>query len=152
MLRRRRVRNHRTHLLATGRFLGIMSDLTLRFRAKPWSVRVLPIDLGTQSLIFGWVFYGYGVCLWKELWINRLLFSDAIDHPGRVIGRRRKEPCPPAVFAQSNCFSCDAAKTEKPKSTAATADRNPPAGRSRNQSDIVWKLSDDECSDALAVT
>src|SRR5262249_29370094 len=66
--------------------------------------------------------------------------------------RRRKEPCPPAVFAQSNCFSCDAAKTEKPKSTGATANRNPPAGRSRNQSDIVWKLSDDECSDALAVT
>jgi DNA-binding transcriptional LysR family regulator len=36
----------RTHLLATGRFLGIMSDLTLRFREKPWSVKVLPIDLG----------------------------------------------------------------------------------------------------------
>src|SRR5438876_673250 len=36
----------RTYLLATGRFLAIMSDSTLRFRAKPWSVKVLPIDLG----------------------------------------------------------------------------------------------------------
>ena len=36
----------RTYLLATGRFLAIMSDTTLRFRAKPWSVKVLPIDLG----------------------------------------------------------------------------------------------------------
>src|SRR5215475_2841658 len=36
----------RTHLLATGRFLGIMSNSTLRFRAKPWSIKVLPIDLG----------------------------------------------------------------------------------------------------------
>jgi DNA-binding transcriptional LysR family regulator len=40
----------RTHLLATGRFLAIMSDSTLRFRAKPWSVKVLPIDLGVPPL------------------------------------------------------------------------------------------------------
>src|SRR5215467_1197665 len=36
----------RSYLLATGRFLAIMSDTTLRFRAKQWSVKVLPIDLG----------------------------------------------------------------------------------------------------------
>ena len=36
----------RSYLLATGRFLAIMSDTTLRFRAKHWSVKVLPIDLG----------------------------------------------------------------------------------------------------------
>jgi len=40
----------RTHLLATGRFLGIMSNSTLRFRAKPWSITVLPIDLGVPPL------------------------------------------------------------------------------------------------------
>jgi DNA-binding transcriptional LysR family regulator len=40
----------RTHLLATGRFLAIMSDSTLRFRAKPWSVKVLPVDLGVPPL------------------------------------------------------------------------------------------------------
>ena len=36
----------RTYLLATGRFLAIMPDSTLRFCAKPWSIRVLPIDIG----------------------------------------------------------------------------------------------------------
>src|SRR5262245_49736546 len=36
----------RTYLLATGRFLAIMQDSTLRFCAKPWSIKVLPIDLG----------------------------------------------------------------------------------------------------------
>jgi len=36
----------RTYLLATGRFLSIMPDSTLRFGAKPWSIKVLPIDLG----------------------------------------------------------------------------------------------------------
>jgi DNA-binding transcriptional LysR family regulator len=35
----------RTYLLATGRFLAIMPDSTLRFCAKPWSIKVLPIDL-----------------------------------------------------------------------------------------------------------
>jgi DNA-binding transcriptional LysR family regulator len=35
----------RSHLLSTGRFLAIMQDSTLRFCAKPWSIRVLPIDL-----------------------------------------------------------------------------------------------------------
>jgi DNA-binding transcriptional LysR family regulator len=36
----------RCHLLATGRFIAIMQDSTLRFTAKRWSIRVLPIDLG----------------------------------------------------------------------------------------------------------
>jgi DNA-binding transcriptional LysR family regulator len=36
----------RTYLLATGRFLAIMPDSTLTFCAKPWSIKVLPIDLG----------------------------------------------------------------------------------------------------------
>src|SRR5262249_50536271 len=31
----------RTYLLATGRFLAIMQDSTLRFCAKPWSIKVL---------------------------------------------------------------------------------------------------------------
>jgi DNA-binding transcriptional LysR family regulator len=35
----------RTYLLATGRFLAIMPDSTLRFCAKPWSIKALPIDL-----------------------------------------------------------------------------------------------------------
>jgi DNA-binding transcriptional LysR family regulator len=36
----------RSYLLATGRFLAIMQDSTLRFSAKRWSIKVLPIDLG----------------------------------------------------------------------------------------------------------
>jgi len=36
----------RIYLLGTGRFLAIMQDSTLRFYAKPWSIKVLPIDLG----------------------------------------------------------------------------------------------------------
>jgi len=36
----------RSYLLATGRFLAIMPDSTLRFSGKRWSIKVLPIDLG----------------------------------------------------------------------------------------------------------
>ena len=35
----------RMQLLATGRFLTIMHSSTLRYYAKPWSLKVLPIDL-----------------------------------------------------------------------------------------------------------
>jgi DNA-binding transcriptional LysR family regulator len=35
----------RMQLLATGRFLTIMHGSTLRYHAKPWSLRALPIDL-----------------------------------------------------------------------------------------------------------
>jgi DNA-binding transcriptional LysR family regulator len=36
----------RSYLLATGRFLAVMQDSTLKFTAKRWSIKVLPIDLG----------------------------------------------------------------------------------------------------------
>jgi hypothetical protein len=53
----------------------------------------------------------------------------------------------------SNRFSIDAPTLEKLKSTAATANRNPPAGRSRNQSHTVWKSNEGGGrSDTLAVT
>jgi DNA-binding transcriptional LysR family regulator len=35
----------RLHLLATGRFLTILHGSVLRFNAKPWSLKALPIDL-----------------------------------------------------------------------------------------------------------
>jgi DNA-binding transcriptional LysR family regulator len=37
--------NLRTHLLATGRFLTVLSGSMLRFNAKAWSLKALPIDL-----------------------------------------------------------------------------------------------------------
>jgi DNA-binding transcriptional LysR family regulator len=36
----------RNHLLATGRFLTALPDSVLRYNAKQWSLKVLPIDLG----------------------------------------------------------------------------------------------------------
>lgn len=38
----------RMQLLATGRFLTILHNSTLRYYAKPWSLKVLPIDLPTK--------------------------------------------------------------------------------------------------------
>lgn len=35
----------RLHLLATGRFLTVLHGSVLRFNAKAWKLRVLPIDL-----------------------------------------------------------------------------------------------------------
>jgi len=40
--------NLRNHLLATGRFVTILSGSVLRFNAKAWSLKALPIDLGLQ--------------------------------------------------------------------------------------------------------
>jgi DNA-binding transcriptional LysR family regulator len=37
--------NLRNHLLATGRFLTVLSASMLRFNAKAWSLKALPIDL-----------------------------------------------------------------------------------------------------------
>jgi DNA-binding transcriptional LysR family regulator len=37
--------NLRNHLLATGRFLTVISASMLRFNAKAWSIKALPIDL-----------------------------------------------------------------------------------------------------------
>jgi DNA-binding transcriptional LysR family regulator len=39
----------RTHLLATGRFLTVLPDSVLRYNAKQWSVKALPIDLGEKD-------------------------------------------------------------------------------------------------------
>jgi len=41
------------------------------------------------------------------------------------------------LLVVSNCFSTDAAKTENPMRIAATANRNPLAGRPRPQSHII---------------
>jgi DNA-binding transcriptional LysR family regulator len=38
----------RNHLLATGRFLTVLSGSVLRSNAKGWSLKALPIDLGIQ--------------------------------------------------------------------------------------------------------
>ena len=36
----------RNHLLATGRFLTVLPDSVLRYNAKLWSLKALPVDLG----------------------------------------------------------------------------------------------------------
>lgn len=41
--------NLRNHLLATGRFLTVLSASMLRYNAKPWSLKPLPIDLRVPS-------------------------------------------------------------------------------------------------------
>lgn len=38
----------RNHLLATGRFLTVLPDSVLRYNAKQWSLRALPVDLGVK--------------------------------------------------------------------------------------------------------
>lgn len=38
----------RNHLLATGRFLTVLPDSVLRYNAKQWSLKALPIDLGVK--------------------------------------------------------------------------------------------------------
>ncbi len=40
----------RFHLLASGRFLTILHASVLRFNAKQWSLRVLPVDLGIRPM------------------------------------------------------------------------------------------------------
>lgn len=38
----------RNHLLATGRFLTVLPDSALRYNAKQWSLKALPVDLGVK--------------------------------------------------------------------------------------------------------
>jgi DNA-binding transcriptional LysR family regulator len=38
----------RNHLLATGRFLTVLPDSVLRYNAKRWSLKALPVDLGVK--------------------------------------------------------------------------------------------------------
>jgi DNA-binding transcriptional LysR family regulator len=38
----------RNHLLATGRFLDVLPDSVLRYNAKQWSLKTLPVDLGVK--------------------------------------------------------------------------------------------------------
>ena len=38
----------RKHLLATGRFLTVLPDSVLRYNAKQWSLKALPVDLGVK--------------------------------------------------------------------------------------------------------
>jgi DNA-binding transcriptional LysR family regulator len=38
----------RSHLLATGRFLDVLPDSVLRYNAKQWSLKALPVDLGVR--------------------------------------------------------------------------------------------------------
>jgi DNA-binding transcriptional LysR family regulator len=40
----------RNHLLATGRFIGLMASSVLRLNAKRWGLKALPIDLGVRQL------------------------------------------------------------------------------------------------------
>lgn len=40
----------RFHLLATGRFLTVLHDSVLRFNAKQWSLKALPVDLRTKPM------------------------------------------------------------------------------------------------------
>jgi len=39
----------RNHLLATGRFLTVLPDSVLRYNAKQWSLKALPVDLGVEA-------------------------------------------------------------------------------------------------------
>jgi len=43
----------RLHLLATGHFLSILPASVLRFNAKPWSLKVLPIEIGVPPRPMG---------------------------------------------------------------------------------------------------
>ncbi len=38
----------RNHLLSTGRFLTVLPDSVLRYNAKEWSLKALPVDLGVK--------------------------------------------------------------------------------------------------------
>jgi len=38
----------RNHLLATGRFLTVLPDSVLRYNARQWSLKALPVDLGVK--------------------------------------------------------------------------------------------------------
>jgi DNA-binding transcriptional LysR family regulator len=38
----------RNHLLATGRYITILPESVLRYNAKQWSLKALPIDLGVK--------------------------------------------------------------------------------------------------------
>jgi len=38
----------RNHLLVTGRFLTVLPDSVLRYNAKQWSLKALPVDLGVK--------------------------------------------------------------------------------------------------------
>ena len=39
----------RNHLLATGRFLTVLPESVLRYNAKLWSLKALPVDLGVKA-------------------------------------------------------------------------------------------------------
>jgi DNA-binding transcriptional LysR family regulator len=38
----------RNHLLATGRFLSVLPDSVVRYNAKQWSLKALPVDLEVE--------------------------------------------------------------------------------------------------------
>jgi DNA-binding transcriptional LysR family regulator len=38
----------RNHLLATGRFLTVLPESVLRYNARLWSLKALPVDLGVK--------------------------------------------------------------------------------------------------------
>lgn len=38
------------HLLATGRYVTVLSGTTLHYNAKRWSLKRLPIDLGVPAM------------------------------------------------------------------------------------------------------
>ena len=38
----------RNHFLSTGRFLDVLPDSVLRYNAKQWSLKALPVDLGVE--------------------------------------------------------------------------------------------------------
>ena len=40
----------RIHLLATGRFLSVLANSVLRYNAKQWSLKALPIDFDVNPL------------------------------------------------------------------------------------------------------
>lgn len=40
----------RMHLLATGRYLTVLSDTTLKYNSERWSLKRLPIDLGMPEM------------------------------------------------------------------------------------------------------
>jgi DNA-binding transcriptional LysR family regulator len=41
----------RNHLLETGRFLTVLPDSVLRYKAKQWSLQALPVDLGVKPRV-----------------------------------------------------------------------------------------------------
>jgi DNA-binding transcriptional LysR family regulator len=80
----------RNHLLATGRFLDVLPDSVLRYNAKQWSLKTLPVDLGAKPRSIAIVtLKGRSISPVVQLFIEQLrsvamsMFGDRTGNNGR---------------------------------------------------------------------